>query len=246
MSFLKGVSIVAKRELKSTFSGTMIYIFTAVFSFAIGAYFYNNLLSAKEITNITIVDQVLRPTFSAMNFLLMFFAPMITMGTFVREKRDNTLVLLKLSNLSLSQIFISKYLASIVTMLFIILPTVVFPITLGFSGFDDWAVIFTNYIGVLGLVFCYLVVGVFSSLLTKNYIISIVTTFGILFSFLMLLSTANVIQNRIVSDILSYLSIGQHFFYFSQGAIVSYDMIYFISFIGFFSYISIEILGVKK
>ena len=246
MSTLQGISIVVKREMKSNFSGTMIYIFTAIFSFAIGAYFYNNLLSVKEITNITIVDQVLRPTFSAMNFLLMFFAPMITMGAFVREKRDNTLVLLKLSKLSLSQIFFSKYIASVLSMIFIILPTLIFPIILSFSGFNDWSMVFTNYLGVFGLVLCYLVVGVFSSLLTKNYIISIVTSFGILFSFLMLLSTASLVENRIVSQILSYMSIGQHFFYFSQGAIVSYDLIYFASFVGFFSYISIESLRVKK
>lgn len=246
MSFANGVKILFKKELTETFSSSMIYIFTAVFSFLIGGVFYNNLSFIKEITNVSIVNQALAPTFSAMNFMLMIFAPMLTMGCFVKEKREFTLPLLKLSKLTDTQIFWGKYLALLVKGIFIILPSLIFPVILSFSGFNDWAIVFTNFLGVVGLFSCYLVVGAFASLLTRNYIISIVITFGILFSFLILASTGNAVNNDLVAQILKYASLGQHTYYFSRGAIVSYDLIYFTSFIGFFSYVSVRLLGVRR
>lgn len=246
MNFLRGVQILAKKEIRDSFSSPVIYIFTGVFSFLVGGIFYNNLSFIKEVTNISIVNQALGPTFSAMNFMLMIFAPMLTMGTFVKEKREFTLPLLKHSNLGDGEIFFGKYLALILKGIFIVMPSLIFPIILSFSGFNDWAMVLTNFLGVLGLFCCYIVVGVFSSLLTRNYIISIVLNFGILFSFLILASTGNAVNNDLLSQILKYASLGQHTYYFSRGAIVSFDLIYFASFIGFFSYVSIRLLGVRR
>ncbi|OIQ19881.1 MAG: hypothetical protein BM556_05185 [Bacteriovorax sp. MedPE-SWde] len=246
MTFIKGVKLLSKKELGETFSSPMIYIFTAIFSFLVGGVFYNNLSFIKEVTNVSIVNGALAPTFSAMNFMLMIFAPMITMGCFVKEKREHTLPLLKLSKIGDKEIFWGKYIALIVKGLFIILPSITFPIILSFSGFNDWAIVLTNYIGIIGLFCCYLVVGAFASLLTRNYIIAIVLTFGILFSFLILASTGASINNEIVSQLLKYASLGQHTYYFARGAIVSYDLVYFASFIGFFSYVSVRLLGVRR
>jgi ABC-2 type transport system permease protein len=246
MSFLPGLIALVKKEVKIDFQGSMLYIFAAIFSFVNGAIFYNNLANIKEITNVTIVDLALLPTFQAMNFLLIIFIPMLTMTTFVQEKRNNTLVLLQLSRLTEVQIFLAKYVASIIKVVFILLPTLIYPIILSFSGFNDWPMIFTNYCGILGLSASYLVVGVFASLLTKNYIVSIVTSFGILFSFLILFSTGTTVDNEILGTLLRNLSLGQHIFYFSRGAIVSYDIVYFASFVSFFSYLGVSLLGVKK
>lgn len=246
MSLVKGIKTLLNKELRDAFEGSMLYIFCAIFSFVIGAIFYNNLTTIKELTNKTIVDNGLAPTFQAMNFLLMIFAPMLTMGVFVKEKREHTMGLLKLSKLTETQIFWGKYLATLIQGLFIISPSLLFPIIMSFSGFDDWAMIFTNYLGVIGLLSCYLIVGVFASLVTKNYIVSIVLSFGILFSFLILFSTGNSVNNDMLGQVLRYASLGQHSYYFSRGALVSYDFIYFGTFIGFFSYISVRILGVNK
>jgi len=246
VNFITGTKILLKKELNETFSSPVIYIFTGVFSFLIGGIFYNNLSFIKEITNVSIVNQALGPTFSAMNFMLMIFAPMLTMGCFVKEKRESTLSLLKLSKLDDAQIFWGKYLALLLKGMFIITPALIFPVILSFSGFDDWAMVLTNFLGIAGLFSCYIVVGAFASLLTRNYIISIVLNFGILFSFLILASTGNAVNNDILSQLLKYISLGQHTYYFSRGAIVSFDLVYFASFITFFSYVSIRILGVRR
>lgn len=238
--------VVAKKEVFGEFQSSSIYIFSAIFSLVIGALFYNNLLMTKEFTNRTIIDSVLAPTFSGINFLLMFFAPLITMGTFVKEKRDGTFNLLMLSKLSSMDIFLGKFLASIIRAIFIVLPTIVFPIILSFSGFDDLGIVLTNYLSIFFLTSCYLLVGMLSSLVSRSYITSIVLSFGIIFSILMLYTTGSVVTNDIVSQMLRNLSFGQHVLYFSRGAIALQDIIYFLSFNVYFGYLINRIIGLKK
>ena len=104
----------------------------------------------------------------------------------------------------------------------------------------------TNYIGIIGLLTAYLSVGIFSSILSKNSIISVVLSFGILFSLMILNTTGHIVSNQILGEIIRYISLAGHVVYFTKGAIVSSDIFYFISFLFFFSYMSIKILGIKR
>ncbi|EQC47479.1 ABC transporter permease [Bacteriovorax sp. Seq25_V] len=246
MKMTEGIVILSKKEIKGWLSSPTIYIFTAIFSFVIGGVFYSNLLQTAELTNKTVVDNILAPTFSSINFLLIFYAPILTMGAFVREKQEHTMNLLMLSNLSTTQIYFGKFISAVLKGIFIIAPTIIFPIILSFSGFEDWMMLLTNYLGVLGLLLCYLSVGMLSSIVTRSYVVSIVLSFGILFSFLMLFTTGTVVTSDIFGQLLRHMSIGQHIFYFSRGAIASFDVVYFASFVIYFSYVSVRILGVRK
>lgn len=237
---------IAKKEFISDFSASSIYVFSGIFSLVIGALFYNNLIMTEEFTNKSIIDKVLAPTFSSINFLLMFFAPLLTMGSFVKEKRDGTLNLLLLSKMSAVDIFLGKFASALLKAFFIIIPTLLFPIILSFSGFDDWAIVLTNYLSIMLLASCYLLVGMFSSILCKNYITAVVLSFGLIVSILMLYTTGSVINNEILGQMLRNLSFGQHMLYFARGAVASFDIIYFISFIFYFGYLISRIIGLKK
>lgn len=237
---------IAKRELKSEFSGSSIYVFSGIFSLVIGALFYNNLLMTAEFTNKTIIDKVLSPTFSTINFLLMFFAPLITMGSFVKEKRDGTLNLLLLSKMTALDIFLGKFISALFKAFFIILPTLLFPIILSFSGFNDWAIVITNYLSIMLLASCYLLVGMLSSILCQSYITAVVLSFGLIVSILMLYTTGSIVTNDILGQMLRNLSFGQHMLYFARGAVASFDIIYFISFIFYFGYVISRLIGLKK
>lgn len=243
---LRGISVVYKKEVRESFSSPIIYIFAAISNFIMSAIFYNNLQMAPQLTNKTIVDFVIAPTFSALNFILLFFAPMITMGAFVKEKRENTYSLLKLSNLSDESIFFAKYLCAVTKLMFITLPIFIIPLFLAPKGFDDFAILFTNMIGIYGLGMCYLAVGLNASLLSRSYIASIVLSFGALFSFLIVYASSNVIQNEMVQAIMRYFSFSSHIFYFSRGAITSFDVVYLVSFVTFFSFVGIRNMGVRK
>ena len=240
------LKVLLLKELKQIFSGSMIYIFLAIFSFISGGLFWGNLNSLSEVTNKSVIDNVLAPTFSAINFLLIFFTPVLTMRAFVDEKKSETLNLLLLSNLSSTQIYLGKYLSILVQGLFIVSTILLFPIVLAISGFSDWGMVYSYLFG-LYMMFCiYSAVGTFCSLISKNAITSIILCFAILFSFMILFTTAAMIDNLMISQIIQYFSFGGHIYYFSRGAIASFDLIYMLSFILFFSFSSIQVLEVKR
>lgn len=203
---LNGISIVYKKEIRESFSSPIIYIFAAISNFIMSAIFYNNLQMAPQLTNKTIVDHVISPTFSALNFILLFFAPMLTMSVFVKEKRENTFSLLKLSNLSNESIFFAKYLGATTKLIFITLPVFIIPLFLAPKGFNDFAILFTNMLGIYGLGMCYILIGINASLLSRSYIASIILAFGALFSFLIVYASSNMIENPLVGAMMRYFS----------------------------------------
>ncbi|WP_412470274.1 ABC transporter permease [Oceanospirillum sp. RT-1-3] len=246
LPLFKGIKLIYKKEISESFSSPIIYIFAAISNFIMSAIFYNNLQMAPQLTNKTIVDFVIAPTFSALNFILLFFAPMLTMGAFVKEKRENTFGLLKLSNLTDDSIFFAKYFAAATKLVFITLPIFILPLFLAPKGFNDFAILFTNMLGIYGLGLCYLIVGLNASLLSRSYIASIVISFGALFSFLIIYASSNVIDNEMIQAMMRYFSFSSHIFYFARGAVSSFDLVYILSFVGFFSFIGIRNLGVRK
>lgn len=235
---LKGINFLVMKELKDYFSSPLVYVLASLFSGIMGLIFYNYLISSNEITNLSIIDTILLPTFGAMNFLLMFIVPLLTMGQFSEEKKNQTLDLIMMSNLRPSAVIVGKFLSTFIVVFFLVALTFIFPIILGLSGFSDWGLIFTNYLAIYLSVMAYISVGLFASTLTENQIISVVVTFCILFALLLLVNMAQVTDNYIVGLIIQYFSIGFHHAHFSRGQLVSFNFIYYFSFVGFFFFLT--------
>lgn len=238
MSWFKGLQLIVKKELKDYFTTPLVCILTAIFSLTVGWLFFNYLVAAKQLTQQTLSQAVLLPIFGNMNFIFLFLAPLITMRSISEERKLHTIEILFLSDLSEWQIVIGKFLSSFGVVLFMLLTTMIFPIILTLSGYSDWGIVFTSYLGILFSVACYLSVGIFASSLTENQIISALLSFGLLLGMMLLVLTAQVIDNQIVSQIIKYISITSHYEYFVHGSLVSFSFIFFLSFIGFFHYLT--------
>ncbi|MDD0851567.1 ABC transporter permease [Halobacteriovorax sp. GB3] len=243
---LKGSMILMKKELSDYFSSPLIYIIAGVFSLIMGLLFYNFLVTNQELTNLSLANSILLPTFGAMNFLLMFIVPLLTMGHFAEESKNETLDLILRSDLSVVDIIIAKFLSTFFVVLFLVMLTLVFPIILSFSGYDQWAIVWTNYGAVLLSVCAYIAVGLFASSITENQIVSVVVSFSVLFAFLLLINMSSVTENYIVGMILQYFSIGFHHAHLSKGMVVSFNLVYYVSFVGFFSFLTYKSLDSRN
>lgn len=243
---IKGVWILLKKELRDTFSSPLIYVLTGFLSALLGWLFYNYLISSTQLTELALSDSILRPLFGNMNFIFLFFAPLLTMRMFAEEKNNHTLELLLLSHLSDYQIIFGKFLAGILTVIFMLSFTLIYPVILSFSGFSDWGMIISSYIGIIFSIMCYLSVGVFTSTLTKNQILSAITSFCILMILLLLVVTSNATQNYIVAQIFEYMSIPYHYESFVRGSMKSYNFIYFFSFSLFFIFLTKQSLDSRR
>lgn len=246
MSFTRGVWIVVKKETRDFFMSPLVYILTALFSLSVGWLFFNYVIAAGQLTQQTLSKLVLTPIFGNMNFIFLFFSPLITMRVFAEERKIHTLEALLLSDLSELQIVLAKFLSSLGVALFMILSTAIFPIILSLSGYSEWAIVATSYLGLILSIGCYLAVGVFASSLTDSQMISAVISFCLLLGLMLFSLTGQVIDNVIVSQIFRYLSISFHYEYFVSGSLLSYSVIFFMSFIFFFLYLCLLSLKSRK
>lgn len=238
MSFMSGVWILARKELADAFGSSLIYVLTGLFSLLMGWLFFNYIVLSTEMTSGTLMQSVFNPIFGNMNFIFLFFGPLLTMNAFALERRQGTLGLLLLSNLGHLQIILGKFLAAIITATFMLSFTLIFPVILSFAGYSHWAIIFTGYFGIVMSIACYVAVGIFASSLTENPVVSAVLSFCILLGMMLLVLSANATDNVLVSEILSYVAVPFHYEGFVRGAMKSYNFVYFASMIGFFLWLS--------
>lgn len=225
------VFVLLKRDLQSFFTSPLIYILAAVFSGLMGYMFYSVFAMASEAKDVAINTAVMRPIFGNINTLFIFIIPLIGMKLISEEKKNHTLDLLLVSPLKDYQVVLAKLLTGALIITFLLFVTLIFPSILAFSGYSNWSTVVLGYLGawlngVSFLMFC-----LFVSSLTKNNVIAAVSgMFGILL-FVSFNWTAQTSNNFIISQIFDYLGISGHFEPFSRGVIVSYDLLYYMSFI---------------
>jgi ABC-2 type transport system permease protein len=244
--FLKGLLVLGQKEVKDIFGSPFIYVVSGLYALIIGWLFFNYLNQSKDLTNITIGDSVLRPIFGNMNFFFIFLAPLLTMKAFAEEKSRHTLDLLFSSPLSHWQLILAKYGAQLVSVLFLLLFTVIFPVVLGASGYEDWGVVAANYLGLILSVMAYLSVGLFTSSLTENQIVSALLSFAILLGMMLLVISVQATNNVFVGEMIRYLAPPYHYEAFVRGGIRTYSLVYFISFIWFFLYLTLKSLDRRR
>ena len=167
-------------------------------------------------------------------FLYLFLIPAITMRTFSEEKRTGTLELLLTRGLSDWTIVWSKFLAAWTLVFISLLPTLVCyfsVVALGDPvGNIDTGSVMGSYIGLLLLGGAFVAIGLFSSSLTNNQIISFIVS-AVLCAVIYLgfesiyhmglFGSADLVVKRI--------GIMHHYESISRGVVDTRDVIYFVS-----------------
>ncbi|MGZ3788911.1 MAG: ABC transporter permease [Bacteriovorax sp.] len=244
--FFKKIGILVKKELKDAFFSPLIYVLAGLFCFMMGWLFFNYLLQAKTLTTATMTQAVITPIFGNINFIFIFLCPLLTMRSFAEEKKQSTLDLLLRSELSELQIIIAKFISNVVLVFFMLSFTFVFPIILALSGYSDWGVVGSSYIGVILSIMAYLSVGLFCSSLTDNQIVASLLTFCILLGSMLMVITVNASNNYLLALMVQYLTVPFHYEGFVKGILRSYSFVYFLSYYGFFFLLTLKSLQSRK
>ncbi len=244
--FVKKIEILVRKELKDAFLSPLIYILAGLFCFMMGWLFFNYLIQAKQLTTRNMTDAVITPIFGNINFIFVFLSPLLTMRAFAEEKKQSTLDLLLRSELSELQIILAKFISNAVLVLFLISFTFIFPVILALSGYSDWGVVSSAYIGVFLSICAYLSIGLFCSSLTDNQIVASLLTFCILLGSMLMVITVNASNNYLLSLMIQYLTVPFHYEGFIKGLIRSYSFVYFASYMGFFFFLTLKSLQSRK
>lgn len=218
------IKYIFLKELRSFFNSPVAYIVIVVFLVILGWFFTSNLFIANIST--------LRTVFEMTPFLLLFFAPAITMRLISEEKKSGTLELLITKPVKESEIITGKFLAAWVLYFFTLLPTFCYYITVSFIGTLDIGPVIGGYLGLLFVGAVFLAVSVFGSSITENQVVAFIVSFLVVFGLFMLDKVLFYLPASLATY-LEYLSVDYHFSNIARGVIDSRDLIYYVSAVGF-------------
>lgn len=171
----------------------------------------------------------LQSFFGVAYWTLFFFTPAITMRTIAEEKRTGTIELILTKAVSDWQLVAGKYLACLMLIGIALLSTLPYYFTLANIGPVDHGAVICGYLGLLLMSSAYISIGIFSSCITNNQIVSFLLSILIGVFFLIIFQALASNFTGTIGSILSYLSISDHYQSLSRGVIDSRDIIYFVS-----------------
>jgi gliding motility-associated transport system permease protein len=244
---MKNVLAIFEKEIKSYFVSPIAYVVLTVFLVIAGYFFYNILTIFMERSmfaamqsqqfggpppSIDVPALVSRNFFGVLSTVILFMLPMVTMASFADEKRRGTIELLMTSPVTNLQVICGKFLGALVFFLIMLLPTMLYQIFILIYSSPRMAFgpIFSGYLGLLLLGGALISLGVFISTLTENQIVAASVTFGA-FLILWVIDLSARSGGTTLQEILSYLSILNHFEDFSKGVIDTSSVVIYASFI---------------
>jgi ABC-2 type transport system permease protein len=184
-------------------------------------------------------------------WVFMFLIPAITMRLFSEESRTGTIELLLTKPLTDFQIVLAKYIAGFLLVLFSLLPTLVYfysVFQLGAPvGNIDMGGTWGSYFGLLFLGSVFVAIGLFSSAISNNQIISfIIGVFLCFFTYVGFESISSLKLFGAIDDVIINLGINAHYLSMSRGVIDTRDVIYFFGVISLFLLFTKTVLGSRK
>ncbi len=193
----------------------------------------------------------MEPVFSLGPYVFMFLIPAITMKSFAEERRNGTLELLHTLPFREIDIILGKFFAGYFLVLFSILPTLVYYFSLSQLGNPphnlDTPGIMGSYIGLLLLGGVFTAIGIFSSALTGNQIISFILSAFL--CFLLYTGFDSLASINIWADwsyLITEFGIMAHYTSMSKGLIDLIDLAYFIGAIAIIVMLTKLIIGLRK
>ena len=178
--------------------------------------------------------------------LFLFLAPLLSMRSLAEEKRIGTLELLYTYPLSDMEIVLGKYLALVMKLVILFLPTLFYLAVIHFLGAKiDWGIIAAGSLGFILLGSSFLAIGLFFSSVTENQIIAA----GLAFSFLVAIWIFEWLFNLIPGpwgEWFSSISLFVHFRDFPLGIIDLKDVLFFICTILLFSFLTLRTVEMRN
>jgi ABC-2 type transport system permease protein len=220
---------IVLREIKSFFGSPIGYLVIALFLIGNGLFLWV-FEGEYNILNTGFAD--LTPFFTLAPWILIFLIPAVTMRSFSDEKKQGTLELLLTKPISLWEIVNGKFLGAFLLIVMAIIPTFIYVEVVWNLGSPegnlDLGSTLGSYFGLLFLIAAYSAIGIFTSSISENQIVSfIIAVFLCFFFYFGFQGLAFILPS--FSSFISYFGMQDHYKSMSRGVIDTRDVIYFIS-----------------
>jgi ABC-2 type transport system permease protein len=253
---MKNIWYIAKKEIRTYFTSPIAYVVIAVFLVLVGFFFYSliwwfNSQAMQMAQNpyyyqqININQMVFSPLYHNMSIILLLMVPLLTMRLFAEEKKIGTEELLYTSPLSVGQIILGKYLASLTVLGAMLGLTSILSVFTFAYGNPEFLPVLSGYLGLFLMGGAFISIGLFFSSLTENQIVAAILTFGSLLLF-WIINWASYSAGGIWKDVLNYLSIFEHFDDLTKGILDTTDIAYYVSFAFFGLFLTHSVIQSRR
>ncbi len=227
---------IINRELSAYFSSLIAYIIVGVFLLFLGLFMWVFQETSVLNYNYATLDQL----FTMAPMVFIFLIPAISMRSFAEEHQNGTLELLLTKPISSIQLILGKYFSVLLLVLLALLPTFLYFYSVHQLGspvgnIDSGAVV-GSYFGLFLLSAVFTGIGIFSSSISRNQIVSFVIGAFLCFLFhwgFQYLSSLPIFFGTF-DDLVQKLGIEYHYNSISRGVLDTRDLLYFISVIVIF------------
>ncbi len=235
---------ITKKELKSYFSTPLAWVLIVVFLLLSQgfAFLFGGLLERRVAS--------LESFFLYIPWIFMVFAPAVGMRLWSEEHRLGTMELLMTMPISPWHAIVGKFLAASVLIFVSLFLT--FPVwwTINWLGDPDNGIAFAGYIGAFLVGITFLAVTGVISALTRSMVVSFIVSLFICMGLIMSgwPPVVTFLDNAMAGfgQRIAQLSVFTHFQELQKGILVSSDILFFASIIGFCLYLTAVILKTKR
>ncbi|MDO5106311.1 gliding motility-associated ABC transporter permease subunit GldF [Capnocytophaga sp.] len=225
-----------KKEIRYFFTSPIGFTVIGIFVLLNGLFLWI-LKSDYNIFNSGFAD--LLPFFRISSWIFVFLVPALTMRAISEEKRSGMLALLFTKPVSIWRMVLGKYFGILFLLVIILIPSFLYIYMVWILGNPignlDVAGTIGSYVALLLLVATFAAVGLWASSVTANQIISFVLAAFLCFFLFFGLDQS---VELLFPESFSQFGFQSHFEAISRGVIDTRDVLYFLSVIGFFLYVT--------
>ena len=237
---------IAKREWNSYFNSPVAYVFIVVFLLMMGFFTFNmgyGFFRAGQ-------AELSMSFFRWHPWLYLVLVPATAMGVWAEERRNNTIELLFTLPVTITQAVIGKFLAAWAFLVLALLLTFPIPLTTLYLGDPDMGVVFSGYVGSALLAGSYLALGMWTSAITRNQVVSFILSvvlglFLVLAGYPPITDFLSKFMAPGLVNVIAGFSFMSHYEAIQRGVIDFRDLFYFACVIGFMLFLTQQTLKAK-
>jgi ABC-2 type transport system permease protein len=214
------VFAIAQKELASYFRSPIAYIILVIMVSVFNVFFFMIISESREAS--------LKDVFQVMEFMFLFFVPLLTMRTFAEEKKNGTMEFLMTTPTSNLSLVVGKYLGNLSFFSLIVLLSFIYYLVLEIFANPDRGTIFLGYFGIWLEGAMFVAIGVLASAWSKNQIVAAMTAYAILLTAYFAIAATTYVEGPLQS-IFEFINMSGHLAHFSSGFFSISSCVYFIS-----------------
>lgn len=237
---MRNVATMAQHEIGVYFLSPIAYAVNAIFLFSAGlAFGLGTFTQGGEASLRTLFDFWII-------LILVFVLPMLTMRLMSEELRSGTIETLITAPITEAEVILGKFLGALVFFVVQLALLLVYPLMLEVYGNVDLGLLVCHYVGLLLLGSLYIAVGLFFSTVTKHQVIAVLASFSLLALMTFASHALADETSGLIKVLLQQMSIRTHFQDFVRGTLDLNHMVFFLSMIAFFLFISVKMLETRR